>query len=400
MENKVMTTSDDDDMDDIKNTKVTSTPQINLTTPTEKNTNANSLPAKLTLSDSKETSSSINNTISPKKSKSAASNIGSLFRRPSLTKNKVKLKYQTHRRLKSVEVSPSIDETPKLSKTVKQSATTNCLDIKNLENSTKNSDSGEAPSARKSASLPRDYNLKEAKNNSTSDSKKDLYQKSRSKKFYKSKKSVESSASSGTENTSRSVSRSQSGNDIVDTESQSKKEGGGGRHKKFRAGVIGVELEECQKRLQGWDRLPIPVPIREVIDELESKKLDTENLYKIHPTKTKSQLYKLVQEYEDDSQPDLEKFDAHILASFIKLFLRDLPTHILTSQLLPKFEHIISKKKKVRNEMEWIAILNRDMIKLIGDLPSSHQALLALLSIHWSNVIKNVNNKVSLKGCG
>merc|ERR1711879_204387 len=131
MENKVMTTSDDDDMEDIKNTKITSTPQINLTPAEKNNTNANSLPAKLTLSDSKETSSSINNTISPKKSKSAASNIGSLFRRPSLTKNKVKLKYQTHRRLKSVEVSPSIDETPKLNKTVKQSATTNCLDIKN-----------------------------------------------------------------------------------------------------------------------------------------------------------------------------------------------------------------------------------------------------------------------------
>jgi len=46
--------------------------------------------------------------------------------------------------------------------------------------------------------------------------------------------------------------------------------------------------------------------------------------------------------------------------------------------------------------MEWLAVLNRDMIQLIGDLPSSHQALLALLSIHWSNVIKNVNNKVSL----
>ena len=104
--------------------------------------------------------------------------------------------------------------------------------------------------------------------------------------------------------------------------------------------------------------------------------------------------------YEDDSQPDLSRFDAHILASFIKLFLRDLPTHILTSQLLPKFEHIISKKKKARTEMEWLAVLNRDMIQLIGDLPSSHQALLALLSIHWSNVIKNVNNKVSLKDRG
>merc|ERR1711976_131569 len=142
MENKVMTTSDDDidDGESIVLKKCSnSNPQITLTSVKSQTIpNANSLPAKISLSESTRDS------VSPKKSKSAASNIGSLFRRPSLTK-----KVKTHRRLKSVEISP-IEETPKI---VKQSATTNCLD-KQLSCETATS---EPSNPKKSASLPRDY---------------------------------------------------------------------------------------------------------------------------------------------------------------------------------------------------------------------------------------------------
>ena len=235
---------------------------------------------------------------------------------------------------------------------VKQSATTNCLDMDSKiefdnikENKKENKkDENKATDAsvnsRKSASLPRDY--KDSKNGKSSDKQENLdkfketmpdiktptifqksnsLQKSKSKKFYKSKKSIESSSSVE----SRSVSRSQSGNDIMSSPDSSATNLGNTANskqknrKKFRAGVIGVELEECQKRLQGWDRVPVPVPIREVVDELETrifmqnakttgtptndqqqqlhKALDTENLYKLHPSKSRAQLNQLVQEY-------------------------------------------------------------------------------------------------------
>jgi len=239
--------------------------------------------------------------------------------------------------------------------------------------------------------------------------------------------------------------------------------------RRFRAGAVGVELEECTKRLMGWDKVHIPVPIREVVDELENneKHLNTEKIYMSHVVyhhhqgsnssfgsskkssskhklsmssvsygesnsgsslssshkhkdekedhgkKTKSDksshsLGQLVKEYEDDIQPNLKKYDTHVLAGFIKLFLRDLPKHILTPKLLPKFEHIVSSvsksgssfgsssKKGHSSEIAKLAYMKKEFNILFEQLPDSSKQILTVLCIHWSHVVTNKNNKVSL----
>jgi RalA-binding protein 1 len=88
-----------------------------------------------------------------------------------------------------------------------------------------------------------------------------------------------------------------------------------------------------------------------------------------------------------------EYFDPHAIAGLLKLFLRELPVHVLTRELQTSFLQIIdlAQRKDKVNELG----------SLIGQLPVANYSLLRFLSAHLINVVKNEKvNKMSLRNIG
>lgn len=125
----------------------------------------------------------------------------------------------------------------------------------------------------------------------------------------------------------------------------------------------------------------MPLPIREAIDYVEEHGMTFENLYKVSSVKSKvqqvKQLYNSRKKVEWGS-PDAAT-DITTATGLIKCFIRELPTPILTSELLPKFEEssLTGSEVEVQN--------------LVQQLPIQNKTLLSWLMVHLHNVVCHVS---------
>ncbi|CAH0561888.1 unnamed protein product [Brassicogethes aeneus] len=150
--------------------------------------------------------------------------------------------------------------------------------------------------------------------------------------------------------------------------------------------IFGVNLETAVERSRCHDGIDIPLPIRECIDYIESAGTSFEGIYKISGTKSKVLLIRKM--YNNRQNINLNDYDVPTATSLLKMFLRDLPEPIFTSDSLVRFE-------------EAGAILNlntreKHLKILVDNLPPLNKLLLSWLIIHLDNISLNqTHNKMT-----
>lgn len=83
----------------------------------------------------------------------------------------------------------------------------------------------------------------------------------------------------------------------------------------------------------------------------------------------------------------------HAIAGLLKLFLRELPVHVLTKELQPQFLQVcdLANRKDRVNELG----------TLVAQLPVANYTLLRFLTAHLMHVVQNEKiNKMGLRNIG
>ncbi|ESP03563.1 hypothetical protein LOTGIDRAFT_53545, partial [Lottia gigantea] len=152
--------------------------------------------------------------------------------------------------------------------------------------------------------------------------------------------------------------------------------------------IFGVPLVEAVERNKSHDGIELPAIFRECIDYIEEYGLECEGIYRISGVKSKVQHLKDC--YNKGYPAHLEEHEPNIVASLLKLFLRDLPEPVLTSALMNRFE----EASTIRNE----AKLVEQFSKLISELPICNRLLLSWMIVHMTHIIQHQKkNKMTLQ---
>lgn len=158
-----------------------------------------------------------------------------------------------------------------------------------------------------------------------------------------------------------------------------------------RKAVFGVPLEVATKQTRLPDGVELPRVFREGISHIDENCLEVEGIYRISGTKSKIDLLK--ENYDQGKTVNLNEFEAEVVASLVKLYLRELPENILTAALLPKFNELGG----VQDKSEQLEKTK----KLLTELPACNRTLLAWLFTHMSHVMeKYSSNRMNLQNIG
>ncbi|ELU07303.1 hypothetical protein CAPTEDRAFT_222246 [Capitella teleta] len=147
--------------------------------------------------------------------------------------------------------------------------------------------------------------------------------------------------------------------------------------------VFGVPLAVAVERSKCHDGIQLPVVFRECIDYIEELGLSCEGIYRISGVKSKVQSLKEAYN-QGAANVYLHEYEPNVVASLMKLYLRELPEPVLTAELMPKFEQA-SAQKNVKLKVEQFQ-------QLIEELPTPNRLLLS-----WTIVHMEVQNKMSLQ---
>ncbi|GFS18546.1 RalA-binding protein 1 [Elysia marginata] len=152
--------------------------------------------------------------------------------------------------------------------------------------------------------------------------------------------------------------------------------------------IFGVPLATAVERNRSHDGIELPALVRECIDYIEEFGLACEGIYRLSGVKSKVQHLKDC--YNCQEPVHLLEHEPNVVASLLKLFLRELPEPVLTTALMPKFEEastIKNKQKKIEA-----------FIRVIADLPTCNRLLLSWMIVHMTHVIELAKeNKMSLQ---
>ena len=104
-------------------------------------------------------------------------------------------------------------------------------------------------------------------------------------------------------------------------------------------------------------------------------------LYLFRSSGVKSKVNKLKLAYNTRQSVSLAGSEPAVVASLLKLFLRELPNPVLTQLLIPKFEEVA----KVKDVAKMFDGLNT----LVRQLPECNRTLLEWVLVHMNHVILN-----------
>jgi len=152
--------------------------------------------------------------------------------------------------------------------------------------------------------------------------------------------------------------------------------------------VFGIPLEKAVERSRCHDGIKLPVVVRECIDFIEQHGLKVEGIYR--SSGVKSKVNKLKLSYNVRKSVPLAGSEPAVVASLLKLFLRELPDPVLTHSLLAKFEEVCASKETG----ETVSNLKR----LLDMLPDCNRTLVEWIFVHMGHVIQyEKQNKMSLQ---
>lgn len=157
--------------------------------------------------------------------------------------------------------------------------------------------------------------------------------------------------------------------------------------------VFGVPLEEAVRVSRAAEGYELPSVVYRCIQYLDAKNAATEEgLYRLSGS---SKVMKTLQ-YEFNQRGDIdllaseEEYDVHAIAGLLKLWLRELPSNVLTRERYPDFLHVIDlldRKDRV-NELG----------RLVSELPLANYTLLRALIAHLLCVVQHSDiNKMTTR---
>jgi len=152
--------------------------------------------------------------------------------------------------------------------------------------------------------------------------------------------------------------------------------------------IFGVPLCLAVERNRCHDGIQLPVIVRECIDFIEENGLHVEGIYR--SSGVKSKIAKLRLAYSTRQKVELTSAEPPVVASLLKLFLRELPDPVLTNKLIPTFEEV-SKRKVPGQRLEGLR-------GLLNQLPEPNLRLVQWVFVHMGHVIQREKvNKMTLQ---
>lgn len=143
--------------------------------------------------------------------------------------------------------------------------------------------------------------------------------------------------------------------------------------------IFGVSLGLAVERSRCHDGINLPLVVRDCIDYLQEHGLRSDQIYKVEAVKTKLQQLKKCYNNRETSYNN--EFDTPTACGLLKLFLRELPEPILTTDLSTRFEEAASHSQVSQQEQE--------LVSLVEQLPSCNRTLLSWIILHLDAVTQN-----------
>ncbi|KAI9301959.1 hypothetical protein BJ944DRAFT_128634 [Cunninghamella echinulata] len=154
--------------------------------------------------------------------------------------------------------------------------------------------------------------------------------------------------------------------------------------------VFGVPLDDAVRISRVSDTYQLPSIVYRCIEYLDVKKaILEEGLYRLSGSNTMMKSLKLKFDQEGDINllAAKEEYDVHAIAGLLKMWLRELPTSVLTRELRMDFLHVIDRKDRV-NELG----------RLVSLLPIANYTLLRALTAHLIQVVQHSDiNKMTMR---
>lgn len=150
--------------------------------------------------------------------------------------------------------------------------------------------------------------------------------------------------------------------------------------------VFGVSVNLSTDFSRCHDGVDIPLVVRDCVDYLQEHALKSEQIYKVEPVKGRLNIFRRI--YNNHESKSLDEFDIPTACGLLKLFLRELPEPILTTDLTSQFEEASSNSETKEQEY-----LIRNLLQL---LPKYNRTLLAWIFLHFECVIQQSKaNKIN-----
>lgn len=150
--------------------------------------------------------------------------------------------------------------------------------------------------------------------------------------------------------------------------------------------IFGVSLGLSVERSRCHDSINLPLVVRDCIDYLQEHGLTSEQIYRADAIK--SRLVQLKKLYNNRESTGIHDFDVPTACGLLKLFLKELPEPLLTTDLLPRFEEAAALPQVTKQQEE--------LQNLIQQLPSYNQVLISWLIQHFDEVTVNEkSNKIN-----
>lgn len=154
--------------------------------------------------------------------------------------------------------------------------------------------------------------------------------------------------------------------------------------------IFGVPLEVAVERQRCHDGIPLPMVVRLCIDYVEDNGLMLEGIYRSSGVKSKVNKLRVAFNSRTCSGVNLNDYEPAVVASVLKLYIRELPEPVLTEAAMPKFEQV-SSSSNPQKRIE-------GMKQLIASLPEANRALLTWIFVHMGHVIERERfNKMTLQ---
>ncbi|XP_037035910.1 ralA-binding protein 1 isoform X2 [Bradysia coprophila] len=151
--------------------------------------------------------------------------------------------------------------------------------------------------------------------------------------------------------------------------------------------IFGVSIGLSVQRNRCHDDVPLPLVVRDCIDYLQEHGLSSDQIYKGDAIKTRVQHLKAL--YNNRETSSIDDFDVVTACSLLKLFFKELPEPILTTDLTSRFEEAASLP---------VGQQDRELNNLINQLPTANRTLLSWMVMHLDAVTQHEKaNKMSVQ---
>ncbi|PAA83717.1 hypothetical protein BOX15_Mlig008797g1 [Macrostomum lignano] len=147
--------------------------------------------------------------------------------------------------------------------------------------------------------------------------------------------------------------------------------------------VFGSDLTTLVKATPPTAVPGVPAVLERCVDEIESRGLDSEGLYRVAGFHDDIEVIKLAFDKETlDNPVDLSRFDdVNTVASVLKAYLRSLPIPVITYDMYDKFLAVVRREGD-----DSTAQLNASLRQCVSELPPAHRQTLNYLCRHLHRV--------------